>query len=89
MENFIEKLYWGEIKPCEKHLGKDHPQTKLLQNVITAEDELLRYLSEDGRRCLEKYQDCHGKMQSALEVDRFVEGFTLGVRMMMAAAHGE
>lgn len=89
MENFIKKLYWGEIRPWEKHIDDDHSQAKLLKQIVDAEDELIRYLSEDGRRCLEKYQDCHSELQSAVELDRFVEGFTLGVRMMIDAVHGE
>lgn len=89
MENFIKKLYWGEIRPWEKHIEKENPQAKIQEKIVAAEDEMLKYLSEDGKRCLEKYQDYHTELQSEAELDRFVEGFTLGVRMMIAAVYEE
>lgn len=31
MENFIEKLYWGDIRPWEKYMGKIIPRERYSQ----------------------------------------------------------
>ncbi len=88
MENFIEKLYWGDIRPWEKYMGKDHPQRKILSKMNTLEEELLNHLSEEDKELFHQYQEYHNKLQSDSEVERFVEGFQLGVRMMVSAVGG-
>lgn len=54
----------------------------------TLEEELLNHLSEEDKELFHQYQEYHNKLQSDSELERFVEGFQLGVRMMVSAVGG-
>ena len=83
MGSILEKLYWGEIRPCEQYADADRSIAKILSQLVQLEEEVLATLPDDAAERFRAYQECAGRLQSAAEADRFCTGFAMGVRMMV------
>lgn len=82
MTSILEKLYYGEICPCEKPA----PQTERCiknRNTITATEEQLLERFPDCKELLDTYSDAlHIEAQLECEAD-FARGFRLGALLML------
>lgn len=82
MDRMIEKLYWGELHPCEQYVTFHREQTKHTSRLMNLAEDLLPALSEDALKLFYRYQECHNEIQANAEEDRFIAGFKLGVKLM-------
>ena len=80
--SMIGKLYWGELRPCEQYVTSHREQAKLVSKLTNLEEDLLPALSGDALELFHRYQECHSELQANAELDRFVAGFRLGVKLM-------
>lgn len=76
-------LWYGNIVPCEmrvKKNEKDKETVALLDRYFTA---LEANMDEAEKDILRKFDDCHGKLLQNECEDTFIEGFSLGVKLMV------
>ena len=79
----LEDLYYGNIIPQEKTFIDDSRYDTLLNYVQRHENTLLSEMTETQKETFEKYHDCKEEMQSIGEVNAFISGFKLAMRIMI------
>ena len=82
MDHIIEKIYWGDLHPCEQYVTSHREQAKLMSRLTNLEEDLRPALSEDALKLFHRYQECVSEIQANAEEDRFIAGFKLGVKLM-------
>ena len=81
MNNIINKLYYGEIIPCEKPAPNTEKYIKTRETICSTEDQLLEQFP-DCKELLDQYTDAlHIESQLECEAD-FERGFKLGALLM-------
>ena len=82
MNNIINKLYYGEIIPCEKPAPNTEKYIKIRETICSTEEQLLEQFPT-CKELLDTYTDAlHIEAQLECEAD-FERGFRLGA--MIAA----
>lgn len=79
----LEDLYYGNIVPQEKTFKENSQYATLLTYVQRHMDNLSSTLTEGQKEVFEKYCDCKEEMQSISEVNAFISGFKLAMRIMI------
>lgn len=77
----IENLYFGNINPIEVNFNDDSKITELIRIAIKNENRLLNMLSKHQRKQFEKFKESDCEMHSECELEFFIEGFKLGMRL--------
>ena len=81
MTNILNKLYYGEINPCEKPAPATKRFTDNRELICSTENKLLE-LFPDCKELLDIYKDAlHIEAQLECEAD-FERGFILGAKIM-------
>ncbi len=85
----LDKLWRGELspnEPCVKHGSEyseiSHKATELSKAIVTG-------LSEEGKRMYQEYQELRERMCYISEEDMFVNGFRIGVGLLLDAVGPE
>ena len=82
MSNIINKLYYGEIIPCEKPAPNTEKYIKTRETICITEEQLLEQFP-DCKELLNTYTDAlHIESQLECESD-FERGFRLGASIML------
>ena len=82
MTNIIQKLYYGELCPCEKPAPSTERYIKAKKTICSAEQQLLERFPE-CKELLDEYTDVlHIESQLECEAD-FIRGFRLGAALML------
>ena len=85
MKDTIFDFWYGNIDPPETS-GKSTPQIKaLMEEIDKSYDELEKRLNEEGKRLLNKHIDTYCSLHSEYTAKAFVEGFSLGVKLITEA----
>ena len=82
MDNIINELYYGNIRPVEQMGGLTAEAAAIMKRVHENEDRLEENLNEQEKKLLHAIQDDHLEVASIIEEKRFREAFTLGARLM-------
>ena len=79
----IEDLYYGRISPYEMSISAT-PEYQKLKTLADRNEDLLREsLSDEQKELLEKLIETVTDISSISERDMFINGFRLGVKLMM------
>ena len=79
----IEDLYFGRISPYEMSISTT-PEYQKLKTLSDRNEDLLReLLSDEQKELLEKLIETVTDISSISERDMFINGFRLGVKLMM------
>ena len=81
--NIIEELWYGNISPGERDFKKGSVYSELLGYIVKHENDLRRLLNDKGKEIFEKHIECSNEMYGISEREAFVQGFTLGARIMI------
>ena len=88
MRTTLEDLFYGRISPNDKPFAVEC-DAKGYQNVILeAEEALEQSVNEEQLVLLKRMFDTFWELLEATELDRFIEGFRLGTRLMLEAMDG-
>ena len=79
----LEDLYYGNIIPQEKTFIDDSRYGELLKYVQRHMDDLNATLTEGQKEIFEKFHDCKEEMHGISEVNAFISGFKLAMRIMI------
>ena len=79
----LENLYYGNIQPNER-TARNIDRLRHLERLSSRnEEELLSTLTDKQKETFEKYKDCNNELLGVTEVNAFVEGFTLAMKIMV------
>lgn len=78
----IEKLYYGNISPCENMIRGNEDYKDLLRLYSRNQEKLLSILTEEQKERYEKIHNYADKLSSELEKQSFINGFRLGVQLV-------
>ena len=79
----LEDLWYGSIMPCVRKLTPDSKQYELTRYIARNEEALMSILPEQAKETYEKLKENQGELSSLNELDAFISGFQLGVRIML------
>ena len=79
----LENLYYGNITPNDRSIKCGGRFDNLLKLSNINEDELVSTLTDKQIETFEKYKDCYNEMFGVAEVNAFVNGFTLVMKIMV------
>ena len=79
----IEDLYYGRISPYEMSISATPEYQKLKALADRNEDLLRESLSDKQKELLDKLIETVTDISSISERDMFINGFRLGVKLMM------
>ena len=81
----IEKLWYGNISPCERDFKKGSKYYGLLGYIVRREEDLNKRLKHKEKEILEKFTECVNEMYGIAEREAFMKGLTIGDRLIIAA----
>lgn len=84
----IENLYYGNIVPAEKGIKRGCEYSKLLNLAARNEEKLSATLTKEQKILFEKYKECCMDMYGIAEIEAFVSGVKLGVKIMVETYTG-
>ena len=87
--NIIDKLWYGNISPCEKGFKKGSKYSELLSYIVKHEEDLQKQLNDEEKEVLEKFTECTNEMYGIAEREAFVREFTLGARIIIKVMSAE
>ena len=82
MDNIINELYYGNIRPAEQMGGLMAEAAAIMKRVHENEDKLEASLDEQEKKLFRTIQDDRLEVASIIEEKRFREAFPLGARLM-------
>ena len=80
--NFIEELYYGNIRPCEKCFDRDSQYAKALELFCKNENNLTKALSEENLKIFNDFVNASDEVIECTGTENFKMGFILGVQLM-------
>lgn len=81
--NFIEELYYGNIKPIEKRFERGTQYAKALELFSRNEDKLTKALSGNNLKLFNELVNAGNEIVACTGIESFKIGFILGVQMMV------
>ena len=81
----LDKLWQGKISPNEQCIVHGSEYSDLRHKATQLSKEIVSGLSEEGKRKYQEYQDIREKMCYISEEDCFVNGFRIGVGLLLDA----
>lgn len=81
----LDKLWQGKLSPNEQCIVHGSEYSDLRSKAVQLEKQILSSLSDDGKRVLQEYQELREQMAYISEEDMFVNGFRIGVGLILDA----
>ena len=85
MRDILRDLYYGNYAAFERTYTWESEQSKALAIVVDLEEKLRNMLSEEQKAVFKQYDDAVADLASVSNADSFVEGYQLGVNLILAA----
>ena len=81
----LDKLWRGKLSPNEQCIVHGTEYSDLRSKAVQLEKKILSGLSDEGKRTLQEYQELREQMAYISEEDMFVNGFRIGVGLLLDA----
>ena len=81
----LDTLWQGKLSPNEQCIVHGSEYSDLRSKAVQLEKQILSRLSDDGKQVLQEYQDLREQMAYISEEDMFVNGFRIGVGLILDA----
>ena len=85
----IKELYYGNIHPFEYDIKKDSESDRLAKLVLRNDASLKAAMNENELELFGKFKDAVTELNCLNECESFVNGFRLGLRLIVEALHAE
>ena len=85
----IKELYYGNINLYERDVKPDSETDKLAKLVLRLDEQLRQSLNESQAETFGKLKDAWTELSCLNECENFINGFQLGVRLIVEAVHTE
>ena len=87
--SIIEDLWYGNISPCERDIKRSSDYADALERIVQYEKELHARLNDEEKEILEKFMNCTNEMCCISEREMFVQGFMLGIKLIIEVTNSE
>ena len=87
MENILDALWDGNIRPYLDCYTPTKETNKLMQFMADHHGKLMELLSEDEKEIFQKFDDCNSELADIYSREIFAYAFRLGARVMIAALY--
>ena len=81
----LDKLWQGKLSPNEQCIVHGSEYSDLRSKAVQLEKQIISSLSDNGKRVLREYQELREQMAYISEEDMFVNGFRIGVGLILDA----
>ena len=81
----LDKLWRGKLSPNEQCIIHGSEYSDLRHKAVQLEKQIVSSLSDEGKRILQEYQELREQMAYISEEDMFVNGFRIGVGLLLDA----
>ena len=81
----LDKLWQGKLSPNEQCIVHGSQYSDLRHKAAQLHKQIVSSLSEEGNRVFQEYQDIREQMAYISEEDMFVNGFRIGVGLLLDA----
>ena len=81
----LDKLWQGKLSPNEQCIQHGSEYSEIRHKAVQLSDQIISSLSDDGKRIFQEYQDLRERMCYISEEDCFVNGFRIGVGLLLDA----
>lgn len=88
MERILEKLYNGEISPCDNNRCDDPNYRELCRCSLDETDAFAQRLDQDQREQFDELMEHYLEICYMEKTQSFTDGFRLGARMMCDVFYG-
>ena len=85
----LDKLWQGKLSPNEQCIQHGSEYSEIRHKATQLSKEIVSGLSEEGKRKYQEYQDLRERMCYISEEDMFVNGFRIGVGLLLDAVGPE
>lgn len=82
MRKTLEDFYYGNITPNVQDMAPNSELRRSMDRVARFEKQLMEQLDEAGQTLLAKLIESQQEIDSITDMENFILGFRLGVRMM-------
>lgn len=89
MKSILEEIYYGRLNPEERSVPTDPAYRPLNRKISEHMEEIKQKFSESDFEIIEKILDLNDESNSMLTSAAFVEGFRMGVLVMVEVFGGE
>ena len=81
----LDKLWQGKLSPNEQCIVHGSEYSEIRHKATQLSSQILSTLSEEGKRIFQEYQELRERMCYISEEDMFVNGFRIGVGLLLDA----
>ena len=81
----LDKLWQGKLSPNEQCIQHGSEYSEIRHKAVQLSKQIISSLSDDGKRIFQEYQDLREQMCYISEEDCFVNGFRIGVGLLLDA----
>ena len=81
----LDKLWQGKLSPNEQCIQHGSEYSEIRHKAVHLSKQIVSGMSDDGKRVFEEYQDLRERMCYISEEDSFVNGFRIGVGLLLDA----
>ena len=82
MRKMLKKIFYGNIKPCEREMVSNSSLHRSADKVARCERQLTERLGESEQALLTELVKAQHEVNSITALENFILGFRLGIRMM-------
>ena len=79
----LDKLWQGKLSPNEQCIQHGSEYSEIRHKAVQLSNQIISSLSDDGKRIFQEYQDLRERMCYISEEDCFVNGFRIGVGLLL------
>ena len=81
--SILEELWYGRINPSQRTHLDDKSASKLIEQIVEMEDELVALLLDEAKEILDQMRDKQLNLSVSNERKAFISGFRLSARIML------
>lgn len=81
----LDKLWQGKLSPNEQCIQHGSEYSEIRHKAVQLSKQIVSGMSNDGKRVFEEYQELRERMCYISEEDSFVNGFRIGVGLLLDA----
>ena len=83
LESILHELYYGNINPNENFFSRNSEYDKVVKTLCGNGEKLLKCLNAEEKEIFETFSKAQANLSETSIADRFVEGFCLGMRIVV------
>ncbi len=81
--SILEELYYGRLDPCESCLCRGAEYGRMTNDIIEAEDKLLKSINKTERSIYEEIIELRNLQEDLIQKEFFIYGFKLGSGILL------